>query len=184
MAKFATLVDIYTDAIKTFPDNPIFGTKRQGSWSWLTYREFGRRTDAFRAGLSELGFARGDRIAIIANNRVEWAVAAYACFGLGVAFVPMYEAQNPKEWEFIIKDCEAKGVIVATDAIAEKVKPLLESVSSLKYVISMDTATKAEGKVKSFKDLEKTEKKVPCIKPEVKDTACFIYTSGTTGSPK
>ena len=42
------------------------------------------------------------------NNRVEWAVVAYACFGLGAAFVPMYEAQLAKEWEFIVDDCEAK----------------------------------------------------------------------------
>src|SRR5262245_32949110 len=119
MAKYQTLVDIYADAIKTFPDNPLFGTKKAGQWQWLTYLEFGKLTDGFRAGLAALGLKKGDRIAVVANNRVEWAVAAYACFGLGIAFVPMYEAQMPKEWEFIAKDCEAKALIVATDAIAE-----------------------------------------------------------------
>ncbi len=184
MARFQTLVDVYHDAVKTFPDNPLFGTKRKGQWEWLTYLEFGRMTDAFRAGLSELGYRRGDRVAIISNNREEWAVAAYACFGLGVAFVPMYEAQNPKEWEFIVRDCEAKGLIVASDAICEKTKALLEAVPSLKHIISMDPATKTSDSVKSFRELAKTEAKVPTIKPEPKDVACFIYTSGTTGNPK
>jgi long-chain acyl-CoA synthetase len=184
MAKFQTLVDVYHDAVKTFPDSPLFGTKRGGVWEWMTYLEFGKQTDAFRAGLSELGLKRGDRIAIIANNRPEWAVAAYACFGLGIAFVPMYEAQLPKEWEFIVKDCEAKALVVATDAIAEKTKAFLDSIPGLDFIISLDPATKGEGNVKTYKALATTTAKVPTITPEAKDIACFIYTSGTTGNPK
>src|SRR5690242_7480378 len=87
MAKFETLVDIYTDALKTFPDNPLFGTKKGGRWVWTSYLEFGRMTDGFRAGLAALGVTKGDRVAVVSNNRVEWAVSAYACFGLGAAFV-------------------------------------------------------------------------------------------------
>src|SRR5688572_33386150 len=94
MAKFETLVDIYHDAIKTFPDCQLFGTRGSSGWSWITYLEFGRLTDSFRAGLDGLGLKRGDRIAVIANNRPEWAMAAYACYGLGIAFVPMYEADR------------------------------------------------------------------------------------------
>jgi long-chain acyl-CoA synthetase len=184
MAKYETLVDIYTDALKTFPDQPLFGTKKGGQWSWMTYLEFGRKTDAFRAGLAELGLKKGDRVAIIANNRPEWAIAAYACFGLGLAFVPMYEAQLPKDWEFIVKDCEAKVLIVATDAIAEKTKAFLESAPSLRFIVSMDPATKTSDKMKSFADLAATTTKTPVVKAEKNDVAGLIYTSGTTGNPK
>ena len=145
MAKFQTLVDVYQSSIKTFPDLPLFGTKRGGHWEWMTYLEFGKMTDGLRAGLAGLGFTKGDRIVIISNNRPEWAIAAYACFGLGIAFVPIYEAQLPKDWEFIINDCQAKGVIVATDAICEKTRAFLDSVPSLEFIISLDAATKADG---------------------------------------
>lgn len=184
MARFQTLVDVYHDAVKTFPDNPLFGTKRGGQWEWMTYLEFGKQTDGLRAGLASLGLKRGDRVAVIANNRPEWAIAAYACFGLGVAFVPMYEAQLPKDWEFIVKDCEAKALIVATDAIAEKTKGFIGAIPSLTHIISLDPATKSTDTVKTFKELVATTAKVPTITPEPKDIACFIYTSGTTGSPK
>ena len=184
MAKFQTLVDIYHDAVKTFPDSPLFGTKRGGRWEWMTYLEFGKQTDAFRAGLADLGLRKGDRVAIIANNRPEWAVAAYACAGLGIVFVPMYEAQLPKEWEFIIKDCEAKAVITATEAIVEKTKGFLDTIPSLAHIISLDPATKGTEKVKTYKALVGTSSKVPTIKLEAKDVAGFIYTSGTTGNPK
>ncbi len=184
MAKFQTLVDIYNDAIKTFPDHPLFGTKRGGQWQWMTYLEFGRQTDGFRAGLASLGIERGDRVAIIANNRPEWAIAAYACFGLGAAFVPMYEAQLPKDWEFIVKDCNAKALIVASDAICEKTRAFLDSIPSLKHIISTDPSTKTSDRVHSFSALAATKTKVPTISPDPKDTAGFIYTSGTTGNPK
>ncbi len=184
MARFQTLVDVYHDAVKTFPDNPLFGTKRGGVWEWMTYLEFGKQTDGFRAGLAALGLKRGDRVAVIANNRPEWAIAAYACFGLGVAFVPMYEAQLPKDWEFIVKDCEAKALVVATDAIAEKTKDFIGTIPGLTHIISLDPATKSTDAIKTFKDLAATKAKVPTITPESKDIACFIYTSGTTGNPK
>jgi long-chain acyl-CoA synthetase len=184
MAKFETLVDIFQSSIKTFPDRELFGTKKNGEWRWSTYLEFGRSVDRFRAGLADLGYVRGDKVAIISNNRIEWAVAAYACFGLGVAFVPMYEAQLAKEWEFIVRDCEAKGLIVATDAIAEKTRGFLESIPSVKHIISLDPKTKADGAVHSFEALLQTGKKAATIRPDRDDLACIIYTSGTTGNPK
>ncbi len=184
MAKFNTLVDIFHQAIATYPENELFGTKKNGVWEWTHYLEFGKMVDQFRAGLAGLGIERGDRVAIVANNRVEWAVAAYGCFGLGAAFVPMYEAQLSKDWEFIAKDCEAKALICATDAIVEKSKEFLERVPSIKAIVSLDPKTKGDGKVHTYAALLGTGKKVATIKPAVKDTACLIYTSGTTGSPK
>ncbi|MFO0666422.1 MAG: long-chain fatty acid--CoA ligase [Polyangiaceae bacterium] len=186
MAKFETLVDVFHSAIKTFPDRELFGTKTQGEWRWTTYLEFGRMVDRVRAGFSELGLVRGDRVAIISNNRVEWAVACYACFGLGLTFVPMYEAQHAKEWEFILRDCEAKAVIAATDEIRQKLDSFRSGVASLTRVISLDAKTKADPSqgLTTWQSLLDTTAKVPTIKPEKDDVACIIYTSGTTGNPK
>lgn len=184
MAKYETLVDVYHDAIKAFPHNPLFGTKREGAWHWTTYLEFGKTTDGFRAGLASLGIVPGDRVAIIANNRVEWAASAYACYGLGAAFIPMYEAQNAKDWDFIVRDSGAKALIVATDAIADKTRGFLEAIPTLEYLISLDPATKAGDKVRSFEELSRTKATTPTITPSAKDVAGLIYTSGTTGNPK
>ncbi len=186
MAKFATLVDVFDNSIATYPNNDLFGTKKNGVWVWTTYLEFGKQVDACRAGLSELGVGRGDRVAIVANNRVEWAVLSYACFGLGAAFVPMYEAQLAKEWEFIAKDCGAKVLVCATDAITEKAKPFFETVPGLTTIVSLDVATKPsdDGKITTYAKLVGSKKKVPTIRPDKEDIAGFIYTSGTTGNPK
>ncbi|MCL2776963.1 MAG: long-chain fatty acid--CoA ligase [Polyangiaceae bacterium] len=184
MAKFQTLVDIYQNATIAFSDLPLFGTKRDGEWSWMTYREFGRKTDGLRAGLAALGLSRGDHVGIIANNRYEWAAAAYACFGLGIAFIPMYEAQLPTDWEFIVRDSEIKALFVATNAIYNKTRNLLEVVPSLKHIISFDAATMTSHKTLSFHELAETAPTVPMIPITSTDVACIIYTSGTTGNPR
>jgi len=186
MGKYNTLVDIFHDAIATYPDNELFGTKKDGAWHWTTYLQFGKEVDRFRGGLASLGITRGDKVALISNNRVEWAVAAYACLGLGAAFVPMYEAQTPKDWEFIANDCEAKAIICASDAITEKTKDLRKNLPSVKTIISFDPKTAVGDGVTTYKALiEAGETNAgPTIKPESKDVACLIYTSGTTGNPK
>lgn len=186
MPKFETLVDIFENSIATYPENDLFGTKKNGVWVWTTYLEFGKQVDAARAGLAELGIGRGDRVAIVSNNRVEWAVLAYACYGLGAAFVPMYEAQLAKEWEFITRDCAAKVLVCATDAIVEKAKSFVGDLPALTHVVSLDPATKAsdDGKIVPYKTLLNADKKVASIRPSKDDIAGFIYTSGTTGNPK
>jgi long-chain acyl-CoA synthetase len=65
---------------------------------------FKQRVDAFRRGLASAA-RQGDRVSIISSNRVDWAVASFATLGPEL-FVPMYEPQLPKDWEFILKDCE------------------------------------------------------------------------------
>jgi long-chain acyl-CoA synthetase len=184
--KYETLVDIFNASAKSFGPNPFIGTKKSGAWQWTSYKEFTELVDKARGGLAGLGLARGDRLAIISNNRVEWAVLAYACFGLGVAFVPMYEAQHEKDWEFIVKDCEAKALVVATDAILDKTKRFLTEIASLKNIVNFGGAngTESGAGILTYKALLESGKTAPAITPEKKDTACLIYTSGTTGNPK
>jgi long-chain acyl-CoA synthetase len=181
--KYENLVDMFERSVKAFGPRQLFGTKKDGQWGWTTYSETGKQVEEFRAGLVALGVKRGDNVVIISNNRVEWAVAAYACFGVGAALVPMYEAQLAKEWAFICNDCSATTVIAATDEIYEKCKELKEKAPSIKFLIGL-SLPKTEPL--SFAALLESGAKAPSpsIHLELKDTACLIYTSGTTGNPK
>ncbi len=183
--RFRTLVDIFEYSVKTFGPRDAFGTKAGGRWTWTTYTEFGLMVDRFRGGLASIGVARGDAVAIVSNNRIEWAVAAYACFGLGAAFVPMYEAESPKEWEFIVRDCSAKVVIVASEVVLAKAKGLFDAASSLRTIIVVDGKTNgATDRVVTYASLLGSGKTVESIRPAPGDMAALIYTSGTTGNPK
>ncbi|WP_044235478.1 AMP-dependent synthetase/ligase [Chondromyces apiculatus] len=183
MAKFENLVELFERSVKLYGPRDLFGTKKDGQWTWLTYAEMGRLVDQFRGGLASIGIQRGDRVAIISNNRVEWAVAAYACYGLGASLVPMYEAQLAKEWEFIINDCEAVAVIAATPEIYKKCQEIPARAPSLKHIIGLALP---KSDPLSYEALLEAGGKnpAPAIKPTPEDTACLIYTSGTTGNPK
>jgi long-chain acyl-CoA synthetase len=182
--RFKTLVEIYQHSVDAYASRQLFGTKKAGRWVWTTYREFGELVEKARGGLSGLGIQRGDNVACVANNRLEWAVLAYACYSLGAAFVPMYEAQSPKEWEFIARDCEAKALIAANDTVLAKAKGLLDSIPSLKNIVLLDGTTNGDGRVVTYASLLSSGKKADAIKPSEDDTAALIYTSGTTGNPK
>jgi long-chain acyl-CoA synthetase len=184
VAQFDTLVEIFEHAIKTHGSRQLFGTKRDGTWTWLSYAEFGKQVDGMRGGLAGLGIGKGDAVAIIANNRVEWAVAAYATYGLGGTFVPMYEAQHVKEWEFILSDCEAKLLVVSTKAILEKALPLLDKLPKLEGIVCIESgAASSDSRVHAY-DALVAKPPAPLVKVDKADVAGLIYTSGTTGNPK
>lgn len=184
MAKdYQTLNDLYRDAVQSYPNNRLFGTKRNGAYEWIAYKEFGELVDAFRGGLASLGIGKGDTVAIIANNRVEWAVAAYATYGIGAKFCPMYEAQLAKDWKYIIEDSEAKLLLVANQTIYDQTKGFVDEVDSLERVIFFDGPNDHDDSYAKL--LEKGRQSPAEIADVGKDDICgFIYTSGTTGNPK
>jgi long-chain acyl-CoA synthetase len=182
-AKYENLVDMFERSVKAYGSRDLFGVKKHGDWSWTGYAEVGKLVDRFRGGLAALGIKKGDHVAIVSNNRVEWAVAAYACFGLGAALVPMYEAQLPKEWAFICNDCGAIAVLAATPEIQDKFKEMLDKTPSIKHLIGLSAPKSDPTSYEAL--LEAGDKNpTPPLPLSLEDTACLIYTSGTTGNPK
>ena len=162
-------------------ERPLFGVRRDDGWCWTTYAQFARDVDAFRASLARLGVRAGDRIAIIADNCPEWAVAAYASYGLGAAVVPMYEAQLDADWEHILRDSGVRLCLVANDEIASRVSKL--GVTTLERVITIEAP---EDAPLAYRRLvrEGAEAPLAAIVPEPSSIAEIVYTSGTTGLPK
>ncbi|MCU1280352.1 MAG: Long-chain-fatty-acid--CoA ligase, partial [bacterium] len=169
------------DIVAKYGDRPVLGTRVAEGWKWTTYAEFGRLVEQCRAAFAARGVASGDRLAVISNNRLEWAVGAYAAFTLGAVWVPMYESQLDGDWQFILEDCGARVCFVSGDAIAKRVRAFSNQLPKLDHVIDFD-APGDDGFAAFMKVGEKRE--VPAITPDAQDVALFIYTSGTTGKPK
>ena len=135
-------------------------------------------------GLAGIGVAAGDRVAAIADNRVEWAVGAYGTYTLGAAWVPMYEAQQSKEWQYILADSGAKVAIVANDGIRAQLDDLAFGLPDLRQIVVIDG--EAGGGAITFAELQArgAEAWVDTVHPDPSSLAGLIYTSGTTGKPK
>jgi long-chain acyl-CoA synthetase len=177
------LAQLQRDAARTYADRPCLGTRKEGRWVWRTYREMGELVDACRAGLAALGVREGDIVAIVSNNRLEWAVACYATYGLKAVFVPMYEAQRPKEWRFILEDCGAKVAFAATREIYGELQGMVEELPTLEHVVGLELGDDHEDAWTRLLARGKSEP-VPVAEPDPGTVAGFIYTSGTTGKPK
>ena len=177
------LVELFEASVKKNADNLIFGTKNQAKtgYDWVTYKEVGRRVDDLRGGLAKIGVDKGDGVAIIANNCVDWAVAAYATYGRAARFIPMYEAELTRIWKYIIDDSGSKILLVSTREIYEKVKGFVDEIELLETIYLMEGD--GEDTLAGLETLGKANP-VDAVYPDGTDIAGLIYTSGTTGSPK
>lgn len=176
------LVDLFERGIEKFPHNPLFGAKNdKGVYEWLTYEDVGRRVDNLRGGLAKAGIGKGDAVGIIANNRTEWAVAAFATYGLGARFIPMYEAELAQVWKYIVGDSSVKVLFVARDEILEKVRDFPRDIPTLEKIYLIES--EAENSMTALEKLG-AENPVSSYHPDPDEIAVLIYTSGTTGDPK
>jgi long-chain acyl-CoA synthetase len=183
--QISTLAELLTNSVTSYPDNPLFGVRGPGGdWRWTTYAKFGDAVEKVRGGLASLGVGHGDRVAAISDNRVEWAVGAYATYSLGAAWVPMYEAQTQKDWVYILKDSGAKVLFAATDGIRAQVDEVASEVPALDAIIVIDDP--AGGEAIDYTELlaRGSENPTPMAVVTPEDLAGLIYTSGTTGDPK
>ena len=114
------LIEILENSRKSYGDRPLYGTKRNGVYEWITYEQFAEKVDALRGGLASLGVSSGDKVAIICKNTEEWAISAYATYGLSGQHIPMYETQIAKEWEYISRECGANGLLAGNRTVFDQ----------------------------------------------------------------
>lgn len=188
LVNFDTLHELRLSACQAHEENDLFGTFAQqneedGSFEWMTYKEFDALVDKTRSVLKDLGVEEFSKVGLIANNRWEWAAVASASYSLNATVVPMYEAQLPDDWTYIINDSGCTALFCATEEIYSQVKKeVLPATPSVKATLCFDGAL---GEPHAFSTaLESASPDSAIIHPSSDDLADLIYTSGTTGKPK
>ena len=189
-----TLNELFLQAAATHAKPDCFLFKSEGRYQGVSSQDALRKAAALAAGLSRLGVGRGDRVAILSENRVEWALTDYALLGLGAIAVPIFTTLLEPDIEYILRDSGAKGIVLATEAQLAKVVKVRPHLPDLKFVLAMDCAklqgTGAEcwegsvalemGLVANAVDSFTTK----ALTAQPDDIATILYTSGTMGKPK
>lgn len=181
--RFHNLNEMLSRSASRFGPRNAIGTKGASGYEWVTYAQLEAMIGHARGGLASLGVKKGDRVAIVSDNSVAWAVLAFASYSLGAVFVPMYQAQLRSEWEFILKDSGAVIAIGATDEITRSLEEIATRLDTLRHVVGSSLPQEDErsyARLLSGGAGSATE--VAAVEPD--DLACLIYTSGTTGDPK
>ena len=177
------LVDLLEDTVTKWGERNAIGTKNSQTkaYEWITYQKLAERINHVRSAIHQLGINKGDAVGVIIGNSVEWYALENASHGLGAIFVPMYEKELMKTWQYIVRDSGVKYLFVKDEEIAEQVKHFKGEIETLKEIFTIY----GDGE-KSLKGLEEAGRQnpVPSYKPHWSEPAELIYTSGTTGEPK
>jgi len=187
-----TLTQLYFDGLDRFlaREQPAFRAKRDGAYRPVTHRAAAERVRAISHGLRELGIAPGERVAILSETRLEWALVDYACLCAHATDVPIYPTLLVKQVEYILRDSGAVAVFCSTPEQVAKVAEVRRGLP-IRHVIVFDGP--ASDGVMTLADLEQRGASVDGKYPDFRSRALevspdslatLIYTSGTTGDPK
>jgi long-chain acyl-CoA synthetase len=163
--------------------------ERGGTWHDISARELYTRVYHLAKQLQQWGIAKGDRVALLAENRFEWAVADWACLLIGAVDVPIYPTLTVQQAAFILKNSGARAILLSTQKQLDKIAAV-PSETVLEHIVAMDDLA-GEGVVRMSEIMRPGESvardatfdsAAQAIRAD--DLATIIYTSGTTGVPK
>ena len=190
---YTNVNQIVADSCVKFGKLPALTAYANKTWSTLTYSELGGRVAALSIGFHEIGIEHGDRVAILSENRIEWALTDFALLAVGAVTVPIYPSLPEEQVKFIVTDCGATAIVVSDSKQLKKALSLKDTCTNLKIVAVMDenleceavvslTAIAARGTDAGADALAAYAARRDSVASQ--DLMSIIYTSGTTGSPK
>jgi long-chain acyl-CoA synthetase len=195
MFNLETLVDAVGLVAASKRERALLWQDASGSWQPLSSSELMARVYAIANAFTAWGIVKGDRIALLAENRWEWPVVDFATLVLGAVDVPIYPTLTAEQIATLLIDSGARVAVVSTEAQYKKLASI-RSRTQLEHIIVMDPITNQQnppgvvslsslienaGSAASAVDIDLWLRSF-AIKPE--DLATLIYTSGTTGDPK
>ncbi len=155
------------------------------SWQPISSREFTANVEGVFAALRSFGITKGDRVAILGENRHEWAVADFASLLLGAVVVPIYTTLTGEQTAYMLRDSGARVIFVSRKAHLEKVLSVLGTTPVEKIVVMDDGAgTGAIAMSELMRRSSGNDWQGRAREVQAADLATIIYTSGTTGVPK
>ena len=171
--------------------------KDRGIWQSYTWREYYDHVHDFAAGLAALGFARGEKLSVIGDNRPRLYWAQVAAQALGGIAVPVYQDSIARELAYVWNHAEVSAIVAEDQEQVDKVLALRDELPNVRHVIYEDSRGMAQYRhewLRSFADVEElgrrfgrehpryVEAEIAAGRPD--DVAFICYTSGTTGHPK
>jgi long-chain acyl-CoA synthetase len=187
-----TLTGMFGESVRKFPEVPALMGKAKGSYMPITYRHMALQVRSFGRGLIALGVQRKDHIALLSENRPEWAIADMSFAHIGAVNVATFPNSPSNQAEYIISDSGSKVIVVSGLTQLKKAVEIRNRNKHLK-IIAMEPPPDGTVDVVTFDEVielgdaspetnTEFEKRVQSIQPD--DWASIIYTSGTTGDPK
>jgi len=189
-----TLIDLFEEAVNTYPNNTFLMEKEGGKWNHTSYLQTQETVYRWGAGLQALGVQKGDHIALLSEGRNAWIMGELAIFYAGAVNVPLsIKLEESNDLLFRLTHSDTKFIMVSAGQLPKirKIKEQLPNVQS--YIILTDPLEYQEKEVSIQEIARMGEERLKEGKEEVlnvgrqienNDPATITYTSGTTADPK
>lgn len=199
LKNFRTIPELFEFLTEDYGKNSdrfVMMRKINDKFEGITYPEFREATESLALGIAALGVKRGDKVAIISENRPEWVYTDMALLALGAVDVPLYPSLTSESIEFILNNSDSKGVIVSTKFQLNKLLKIKSNLKTVNFIILMNEKDMVtdEPSLYTFSDVQRMgeifrQNHPHYFKDAMKqvnenDLCTIIYTSGTTGEPK
>ncbi len=189
-----TLIRLFLDTVEKHHKPAQFKRKTGSGWESISADRALQDVEQLAMGLRALGVMPGDRVALISENRYEWALTDLATVGMGAVLVPIYPTLTAEQCGYILGNAEVKVAITSSPAQLDKLRAASAGLSHIETLIAMEPAPPAQGRERSFADVMKLGEAARAAEPGLfrqladavrsEQLATIIYTSGTTGDPK
>ena len=185
-----TIPQKFKDTAEKFANRPALKFKYQGAYISITFAELQKRVEAMARGLLALGVAKGDKVAILSENRSEWVRTDLAALTLGAISVPVHTTLSPKIIKHILNDSGSRVILVSNQEQFSKLMLVINDLPDLRTIIYINLDHRPEIRDKKLVSLDEVmafgQKSANEISADVMpdDVASIVYTSGTTAMPK
>jgi long-chain acyl-CoA synthetase len=187
---------LFFHQVDCFKDRVALRHKDYGIWNRITWTEYGRQVREVAAGLLALGLKPEDRVAILGDNRPEWAICHLAAMTAGGSTCGVYPTSAAEEVEYVVGHSESKVLFVENEEQVDKVLQIIDNLKVTRIVVwdpkglwgfSHERIIFFDEFIEKAREYlhdhpDSLADRLKNIKPD--DTAMIIYTSGTTGRPK
>jgi len=182
-----TLNEIFFAVVER-DDRVVVMHRRAIQWVSISSSELYQSAAGVARALREWGISRGDRVAILSENRPEWTIADFACLLIGAVVVPVYATLTGEQTAYILRDSGARAIFVSSEKQLVKVQSIQDQ-TAVERIVVMDGVENANA-VRMERLMHggpkerdaQFDSEARAIGPD--DLATIIYTSGTTGRPK
>jgi long-chain acyl-CoA synthetase len=192
-----TLPQLLVRNARVRPQKPAIREKEFGIWQTYTWADAERNVRAFALGLRSLGFARGDKLAVIGDNRPQLYWAMLAAQALGGVAVPVYQDSIAAEVQYVVDHSESVVVVAEDQEQVDKILERRQDLPRVRYVVYEDPRglrNYQDPSLLSFQRVQELGREREAQDPDLfyrevergspRDVAIINYTSGTTGAPK
>ena len=187
MNQVKRLYDIPAYQLSNFPNEAMFVTKRNGKWEPMSTASFMQQAHDLSKGLLTIGIERGERVALVSPNRVEWNLMDIAIQQIGAIVVPVYPNISENDYRYIFNDASVRYAFVGTEELYSKITNIQKDIPTLQQVYAFDAFEGGTHYQAILSDISSiSDSTIRELKANVRneDLATIIYTSGTTGNPK